>query len=530
MGPLRRFSDWLDSRTGFRAGRSHLLDERLPAGTGWWFVTGSILLFLLGVQLITGVVLTMYYVPSPEHAYDSVRYITDQLPLGGIVRGLHFFGASFIVIAAVIHMLRVVLFASYKKPREVTWMTGVVLLLLILGFALTGYLLPWDQKAYWATTVTINIARSTPVLGEQVASVLRGGIDLGALTLLRWYAAHVFLLPAALAGFVVAHLYLMRRHGVSGPLTAVEGPAKPFFPYHAVKDTIAMAVVFALLLTFAFSFRVPLDAIADPSDAGYVPRPEWYFLSLFQLLKYFPGPFEPIATIVIPGLVFGALLLLPFLDRGPDRHPLKRLLVAAGFAILGTAVVTLTYLGLKDSPAHADPSRWTTLAIAGREFVQDQRCQTCHRTGGAANPIADTRLRNGPEWLLAHVADPETITPGIRRPPPGGMTSSQARSVLSYMRKIRYGTTGPPFGLEPETRTAILVFGRYCANCHIIDGEGGNQGPDLTRAGEKRDAKWLHDWISDPEMIDEMADMPAFGDRLTPEELTAISNYLAARK
>ena len=123
MGRLRGFADWLDSRTGFRAGRSHLLDERLPAGTGWWFVTGSILLFLLGVQLISGVVLTMYYVPSPEHAYDSVRYITDQLPLGRIVRGLHFFGASFIVIAAVIHMLRVVMFGSYKKPREVTWMT-----------------------------------------------------------------------------------------------------------------------------------------------------------------------------------------------------------------------------------------------------------------------------------------------------------------------------------------------------------------------------------------------------------------------
>ena len=162
MGRLRGFADWLDARTGFRAGRSHLLDEPLPAGTGWWFVTGSILLFLLGVQLLTGVVLTMYYVPSPEHAYDSVRFIMTQLPFGRIVRGLHFFGASFIVVAAVVHMLRVVLFGSYKKPREVTWMTGVVLLLLILGFALSGYLLPWDQKAYWATTVTINIARSAP--------------------------------------------------------------------------------------------------------------------------------------------------------------------------------------------------------------------------------------------------------------------------------------------------------------------------------------------------------------------------------
>ena len=528
MRRVRTLSDWLDDRTGFRAGRSHLLDEPLPPGVGWWFVTGSILLFLLGVQLVTGVVLTMYYVPSPDHAYESVRFIADKLPLGWIVRALHFFGASFIVVAAVIHMLRVVLLGSYKRPREVTWITGVVLLLIILAFALTGYLLPWDQKAYWATTVTINIARSTPLAGEQVAALMRGGADLGALTLLRWYAAHVFLLPAALIGFVVAHIYLMRRHGISGPIVAQSGEPKPFFPYQALKDTIATAAVFALLLTFALTVRVPLDAVADPSDAAYIPRPEWYFLSLFQLLKYFPGPLEPLATVVIPGIVVGGLLLLPFLDRGPDRHPLKRPFISGAFAALGAAVVMLTYLGLKDSPAHADPSHWGPLALAGREFAQDQRCQSCHRVGGAANPIPDTRLRRDPEWLLAHIADPQVIAPGSRKPPPGGMRESQARSIASYMRKIRAGGNAPePSG---ETRTAVLAYGAWCASCHIIDGEGVNQGPDLTRAGEKRDAKWLREWISDPAEVDELADMPAFNDRLTSEELTALANYLAARK
>ena len=526
---MKAFFDWLDARSGFRAGRSHLLDEPLPPGVGWWFVTGSVLLFLLVVQLVTGVVLTMYYVPAPEFAYDSVRFISDRLPFGRLLRGLHYFGASFIVVAAVIHMLRVVIFGSYKKPRELTWMTGVVLLLLILAFALTGYLLPWDQKAYWATTVTINIARSTPLAGEQLAALMRGGADLGALTLLRWYTAHVFLLPAALIGFVVAHLYLMRRHGISGPVTARSGATAPFYPFQAFKDTMAMSAGFALLLTCALMFRVPLDPIADPSDAKYVPRPEWYFLSLFQLLKYFPGRLEPIATIVIPGLIVGALLLLPFLDRGDDRHLLKRRTIAAAFAIVGMAIVALTFLGFRDSPAHADPSHWGPLATAGHEFVQDQRCQTCHRIGGPANPIADTRARKGPEWLLAHVADPETIAPGARKAPPGWMNPSQARSIVSYMRKLRGGGGTPP-SLSGEARTATLVFGRYCANCHMIDGEGGNQGPDLTRAGEKRDVKWLHDWISDPEAIDELAEMPAFGDRLTPEELTAISNFLAARK
>ena len=147
MGWLGGVVDWLDARTGIRAAREHLLDEPIPAGVGWWFVTGSILIMLLSVQLVTGIFLAMYYVPSPESAYDSVRYIMERVMFGRVLRGLHFFGASFIVIAAVVHMLRVVALGSYKKPREVTWLTGVVLLLVILGFALSGYLLPWDQKA-----------------------------------------------------------------------------------------------------------------------------------------------------------------------------------------------------------------------------------------------------------------------------------------------------------------------------------------------------------------------------------------------
>ena len=187
--------DWLDHRTGFRGILKDLLEEPLPSGTGWWFVTGSIVMFLLTVQLVTGVLLAIFYSPSPDHAYDSIRFIMERVTFGRVLRGLHFFGASFIVIAAVVHMLRVMALGSYKKPRELNWVIGVLLLLIILGFALTGYLLPWDQKAYWATTVTLNIARSTPLVGNFVSGLLRGGTGLGALTLMRWYAAHVFLLP-----------------------------------------------------------------------------------------------------------------------------------------------------------------------------------------------------------------------------------------------------------------------------------------------------------------------------------------------
>jgi ubiquinol-cytochrome c reductase cytochrome b subunit len=521
------FLNWLDSRTGYRTGLSHLLDEKLPAGVGWWFVTGSVLLFLLGAQLATGVVLTMFYVPSPDHAHESVRYIMEQLPFGRLLRGLHFFGASFIVIAAVAHMLRVVLLGSYKKPREATWITGVVLLLVILAFALSGYLLPWDQKAYWATTVTINVARSGP-FGERVAGLLRGGESLGALTLLRWYSAHVFLLPACLIVFAASHVYLMRRHGISGPVEPQPGPSLPFYPHHALKDTLAMALVFAVLVGAAAMFPAPLDEVADPTDSTYVPRPEWYFLSLFQLLKYFPGPLEPIATVGIPGVVVGWLLALPFLDRSRGRRMRDRPIVVAGFLVLGVGVAALTSLGLRDSPSDQKP-RWTLVSRAGATFIQDARCTGCHRDGGGGGPIADLRPIRDPEWVRAHVRDPEVLVPGSRQPPDGAMTAGQAYSVVSYMRRVRAGVGAPP-KISPDLATTSLVVGRYCASCHMVDGDGGSAGPDLTFIGRTRDAAWLKEWITDPSVVDPAASMPAFGETLSEGEMTALVKHLASRK
>jgi ubiquinol-cytochrome c reductase cytochrome b subunit len=525
LGPL---ADWIDARTGWRSLRRHLLEEPLPAGTGWWFTTGSVVMFLLGLQLATGVVLSFYYVPSSSSAYDSVRYVMEQVTFGRILRGLHFFGASFIVIAAVVHMLRVVVTGSYKKPREVTWMSGVLLLLVILGFALTGYLLPWDQKAYWATTVTINIARSAP-FGEYVAGVLRGGQTLGALTLLRWYSAHVFLLPAALIVLTAAHLALMRRHGISGPVRPRALPSTPFYPYHALKDTIVIAVVFAVLIAFAATLRAPLDAIADPTNASYVPRPEWYFMSLFQLLKYFPGRLEPLATIVIPGVVVGGLIALPFLDRGPHRAPRQRLAVMVAFVVLGAGVSGLTYLGLHDRPAATrDDTQWSALAIAGQEFARDERCMKCHRAGGVANVLDETRMRKEPRWTLAHVRDPEMIAPGLRPIPPGGMSEAQAQSILSFMREVSAGDGTPT--VSAEQRTAALTLGRHCAMCHMLDGAGNSTAPDLSAVGARHDAAWLRKWITDPESVDAFSSMPPFGQTLTPQQMDAVVAYLASRK
>src|SRR5581483_4124202 len=252
-------STWIDDRTGYRAGLRRLLDEPVPGDVNWWFTLGSVLLFLLTIQIVTGAALTMYYVPTPTHAYDSIRFITTQLTFGRVLRGLHFYGASFIVVFAVLHLLRVLFFGAYKTPREVTWMTGIVLLLVVLAFGLTGYLLPWDQRAYWATVVTINIAKSAPIFGDYIASVMRGGPVIGALTLSRWYSVHIIVLPAALALFVVIHVYLMRRHGIAGHFNPRPLPTSPFYPVHAVKDTIVIAAVFAALFSLAAFSRAPLE-------------------------------------------------------------------------------------------------------------------------------------------------------------------------------------------------------------------------------------------------------------------------------
>jgi quinol-cytochrome oxidoreductase complex cytochrome b subunit/cytochrome c553 len=532
---IRAILDWLDSRTGYRALRAHALDEPLPPGTGWTFTTGSVVALLIGVQLVTGVGLAMYYVPSPGLAYDSLRYLITQVHLGWLLRALHVWGASFVVVAAVVHLVRAFWSGAYKAPREVTWMTGVVLLLLLLAFSLSGYLLPWDQKAYWATTVTISVAQNTPLFGERLADVLRGGHDLGALTLGRWYAAHVFLLPAALVLFVVAHIALMRRHGISGPLAPRTGPPVVFYPWHVIKDTVMMAAVFAALVAAAAFVPAHLDEIANPADATYVPRPEWYFLSLFQLLKYFPGPLELVATQVVPGLVIGSLFALPFLDRGLHRHPWApgRRVFAIGFVLVGLAVATLTALGLRDAPTRFDPNVWGPQSIAGYLLAEgpDATCRRCHVDGGPGSPVRATRISRDDDWLLFHMADPVAIAPGARPSEPGiapVLDADEARAVLSYLRRLRAGADAPL--VTAASARPLQTLGTRCVACHRIDGDGGAIGPELTHIGARRDAETIRQIITDPNDVYGDSMMPIYGPRLGPEVIAELAAYLAARK
>ena len=211
---MTAIGNWLDERVGWRQVWNAVFLRKVPK-INWFYTLGSASLFLAINQGITGILLTLYYVPTPDHAYDSVQFITTQVPGGWLIRGLHHWGASAMVILVVLHMIRVIMYGAYKYPREITWFTGVVLLLIVVGFGFTGYLLPWDQKAYWATTVGTEIAGTPPGIGDWILRVIRGGEELSAITLARFFGVHVWVLPAGLAILIAVHLYLVIKIGIS---------------------------------------------------------------------------------------------------------------------------------------------------------------------------------------------------------------------------------------------------------------------------------------------------------------------------
>jgi ubiquinol-cytochrome c reductase cytochrome b subunit len=314
------------------------------------YTLGGLTLISFMLQALTGILLVFYYDPSVEGAYNSVDYITYLLPLGWLVRGVHHYGSSAMVILVSLHMLRTYFFSAYKRPREINWLTGVLLLFLVLAFGFTGYLLPWDQKGYWATKVGTEIAGSVPFFGPQIRALMRGGESLGQVTLTRFYATHIMLLPATVGLLIVAHIFQLRFHGMAPPIT--EGAKKdakkfvPFFPHWVITDVVAGLGMLALLVYMSWANRAPLEFPADPTSSSYIPRPEWYFLFYFQLLKYFPGALEPVVTVAIPLFIFGSMVLLPFIDTSTERRPWRKPVTTLAALFYIVVIVLFTILGM----------------------------------------------------------------------------------------------------------------------------------------------------------------------------------------
>ena len=246
---MRKLLDWLEHRTGLETAVKSFLYEDIPASSGWHQIIGSMAVFFFLIQAVTGALLAFNYAPTPGDAYNSVKYIMTELAGGRLIRGLHHWGASMMIVVVVLHMLQVFLFGAYKKPREATWMMGVILLLITLGFGLTGYLLPWDNRAYWGTVVTTKIAAGAPVAGLTwfACSAARG---IGVVTFARFFALHVVLLPPLTLILIGVHVYLVRKHGVT-PAVGDTAPPRKFFPEQVFKDTVGLAIAFLILFLMA---------------------------------------------------------------------------------------------------------------------------------------------------------------------------------------------------------------------------------------------------------------------------------------
>jgi ubiquinol-cytochrome c reductase cytochrome b subunit len=337
--PWQAVADWLDSRAGTRKILHEMLDEPVPGGARWRYVWGSALAIAFLTQVVTGLFLWMAYSPSTLTAWESVFYIEHEMNFGWILRGIHHFMAQAMVVLMAIHFVQVVWDGAYRAPRELNFVIGILLMLLVLALALTGYLLPWDQKGYWATNVGTNIASQAPLAGPQIKTLAIGGAGYGHHTLTRFFALHAGVLPLAVGLLMVVHIALFRRHGLHAYRPGVR-PDDLFWPDQVLRDAVAALGVLAVVLGLTVYYGgAELTAPADPANPYDAARPEWYFLFLFQFLKYFPGGTEVWGAFFIPGLLLAYLLLMPWIGRSRAGHALNVgvLAVVLGGAVLLTA-------------------------------------------------------------------------------------------------------------------------------------------------------------------------------------------------
>jgi len=348
---------WLDERLDLSGVRHFIAEKGVPVHTQKiWYYLGGMTLFLFGVQIFTGILLLLYYRPSASEAYESVQFIVTQVEFGWLIRNVHSWSANLLIGLAFAHFFSVFFLKSYRKPRELTWLSGILLLFLMLGFGFSGYLLPWDELAFFATKVGTGIAGAVPVVGRFTLRLLRGGDDVTGATLSRFYGLHVAILPAVTTALVALHLLFVQRQGMSVPLS-VERKLKPgerlpqmrFFPNYILRDVLAWYVVLAVLAALAAFYPWELGTKADPF--AVVPpgiRPEWYFLAMFHTLKLLPSHVLGVEGEQLGVVAFGMaavfLILVPFLDRRASRGEPSRaftVLAALGLAYL----VTLTIIG-----------------------------------------------------------------------------------------------------------------------------------------------------------------------------------------
>lgn len=401
---------WLEERTGAVSALTEFLTEDVPGGASYWYIFGSATMFALILQVVTGIFLTFYYAPSAATAWESTKFIYDKVVVGNLhfgqfVISLHYWGATAMIALLFMHLLQVLLWGAYQRPREVQWIVGVLLLIFTLVMGLTGYLLPWDLNAFFASQVAINIAGTVPVIGVATQNFLQDGPTIGTLTINRFFGVHVWLTPAILLLLTGLHLSIFRHNGGAGPAIpeAELKKLKPgrFWPNQLFMDAVASFAVFALIMGLSIASPAPLDAKADPNQTSFQPYPAWYFLALFGLLNDLPPSLELLGTVLAPGLLILILILLPWLDKGPERRMSRRPIVIGATVVTVIASIALSLQAQAQIDARRAaagpvvaaqaPSGGPAATIAAQgpgAKVYAANCSSCHGAVGTGTPGA----------------------------------------------------------------------------------------------------------------------------------------------
>ena len=576
--------DWLDDRSGYRNLLHEVLYEKVPGGARWRYVWGSCLTFAFFTQVVTGTLLWMFYSPSAQTAWESVYFLQYQVWGGWFLRGVHHYMAQAMIVLLVLHLMQVVIDGAYRAPRELNFWFGALMMGVTLALSLTGYLLPWDQKGYWATAVATNLMAEVPLIGPALQKIVVGGVEYGHHTLTRFFALHAGVLPAMLIGLVVVHIYLFRKHGIH---VKEPRPKKDsyFWPDQILKDAIAcLAVLLAVVGLTIYFHGAPLGPPADPANE-FPARPEWYFLFLFQLLKYVPAFW---GAVIIPIFLVLWIFLQPFIGSSRPGHQLN-----IGFwwtLIAGSVALTLLAFAedranLRHSAAleEADWQADRVLSIIEDQGIPpagavtllrqdpDNRgrnlfaahCASCHRYNGHDGrgfPVDD--VQSAPE--LAGFASVEWISKLLTHEHYvseeyfGGTAfkdATMARKVLAKytpeeiallpkISRLLSDMAELPYQepLDEDEREELLSLfynddldfqdGLACIDCHDIDSEEEGYAPDLTGYGSD---EWTVAFIKNPEderfYGDENDRMPCYGRdaKLTDEEIQILSDWIRSK-
>ncbi|MEO7029231.1 MAG: cytochrome b N-terminal domain-containing protein [Acidobacteriaceae bacterium] len=472
---VARADAWLDARSGIDSILHESLDEPIHGGARWAYVFGSGLLFLFMSQVITGVFLALYYVPSSDHAHTVVSYIVKVVSSGSFIRSIHAYGSSGIIILLCLHIGQTVLYGSYKGRRELLWLSGCILMALMLGMAFTGYLLPWDEKAYFATAVGTNLVAEVPWIGPILQKLLRGGDQMGTLTLSRFFVLHVFILPGMLIAFIAGHVFFFRKAGAAGPIEedpiSPKLPSVPFYPRQVLMDAAFAVVLIGILAIIAKTIPMDLGPAANPADTHFLPRPEWYYRPAFQWLKYLSGRWSFIGGILLPAVLAMVFAAAPFLDRRLERRPWRRPISVGAFFLF-----LVCYTGLGIASYHDDYSDKSMAAqmhsqdeasrafmaapfvpeaaadtipaslisadpliVKGHALYGSQSCNSCHGEGGIGTAAAGALTGVGAKYTdpqlqaVLHSPNAKMTAGGMQ---PVDLKPADMEALTSYLRQL----------------------------------------------------------------------------------------------